>query len=94
MKYSETGKFTPKQVECAKNILKYVKQAHRLGMNIFCNESELQIFRSSEFSHSGPFGSYFNNDHKHPIPYLSGGYIDESGAPGEICFELGYITED
>lgn len=82
MKYSDTGKFTPKQVELAKEVQKLMKKARRLGLVVFANEFELQLFKAKEFDMAADFGKHT----KYPIPYLSGGTIRDCGAPGEICF--------
>lgn len=82
MKYSDTGKFTPKQVELANDLKKLLKRARSLGLAVFANEYELQLFKRKEFEMAADFGKHT----KYPIPYLSGGTIDDSGAPGDICF--------
>ena len=84
MKYSDTGKFTSKQIELAKEVQKLMKKAKRLGLVVFANENELQLFKVKEFDMSADFGKHT----KYPIPYLSGGEIKDSGAPGEICFNV------
>ena len=82
MKYSDTGKFTPKQIELAKEVQKLMKKAKRLGLVVFANESELQLFKAKEFDMAADIGKHT----KYPIPYLFGGTIRDCGAPGEICF--------
>ena len=83
MKYSDTGKFTPKQVELAKELAKLTSKARKLGLEIFANERELQVFKKKELEIAADLGVHT----KYPIPYLHGGNIHDSGAPGAICFD-------
>ena len=83
MKYSDTGKFTPKQVKLAKELAKLTREARKLGLEIFANEHELQVFKRKELEIAADFGVHT----KYPIPYLHGGKIHDSGAPGDICFD-------
>ena len=56
----------------------------------YCNEQELQVFKREEFNNAAPFGEH----NRYPIPYLSGGYVEDSGAPGEICFDPYSLEEE
>ena len=83
MTYENAGDFTKKQIDCVEELKKIIKKMGRHHLSVYCNEQELQVFKREEFNNAAPFGEH----NRYPIPYLSGGYVEDSGAPGEICFD-------
>lgn len=94
MKYSETGKFTTRQKQLAKELAKCLTNLRNNDCHISVEDNEVKLYLISDMKHYLRDLSS-KHDFRHPINFLSGGKVTEISYHSKAkYFDQGYITEE
>ena len=80
IRYSETGRFTKKQIELCKEISDRINRLRKSGCSVIAKQDRLSVFKSDELQFSNLINLSKPYSNNYPIPYLNAGYINDSGA--------------
>ena len=91
VKYSNTGKFTEKQIKLAKEISKKINELKRTGCEIYAKNEYLEVYKAKDMEHAQPQHLICAADYEHPIKNINCGRITDCGGDDMEFFEKGYI---
>lgn len=78
--FDKTGRFTEKQEKLCEKIAECLKELKKSGCSIIAKQDRLKVYKTKEIKFSNLLHPHKSYSEEHVIPYLSAGYIDDSGA--------------
>lgn len=94
IKYSETGKFTEKQIKLCKEIAGRIKKLRKSGCDVIAKQDRLEVFKSNEICYSHMVNLDCKYSNEYPIPSLHAGYINDSSADDQEFFIVDILDLD
>lgn len=80
LNYYNTGNFTKKQEKLCQEIAERIKELQKSGCDVIAKQDSLQVYKTREIEWSYLLNPGMPYSYDNPIPYLSAGRLNDSGA--------------